>query len=79
MHTRNQIFQNFDPIARRLTKIKPKEIFKNFAISRELIDEFASNFKQLDQIARRLPKLEPKESPDYNFLVFKLNNQINIC
>ena len=27
--------QNFDPNARRLTKLEPNEIFNNFAISRE--------------------------------------------
>ena len=33
-----------DPNARRLTKIKPKEIFNNSAISREPFDEIDSNF-----------------------------------
>ena len=32
----------FDPNAGRLTKIKPNEIFKDFAISREPFDEIDS-------------------------------------
>ena len=32
------------PNARRLTKIKPNEIFKDYAISRQPIDEINSNF-----------------------------------
>ena len=36
--------QNFDPNARRLTKLEPNEIFNDFAISREPFDEIVSNF-----------------------------------
>ena len=36
--------QNFDPNARRLTKLEPNEIFNDFAISREPLDEIDSNF-----------------------------------
>ena len=35
---------NFDPNARRLTKLEPNEIFNDFALSRELFDEIDSNF-----------------------------------
>ena len=44
--------QNFDPNARRFTKLKPNEIFNDFAISREPFDEIDSNFfyfKGIDQ------------------------------
>ena len=41
-HNRN--CQNFDPNARRLTKLEPNEIFNDFAISREPFDEIDSNF-----------------------------------
>ena len=43
---------NFDPNARRLTKLEPNEIFNEFAISREPFDEIDSNFfyfKGMDQ------------------------------
>ena len=36
--------ENFDPNARRLTKLEPNEIFNDFAISREPFDEIDSNF-----------------------------------
>ena len=37
--TGNRNCQNFDPNARRLTKLEPNEIFNDFAISREPFDE----------------------------------------
>ena len=40
----NRNCQNFDPNARRLTKLEPNEIFIEFAISREPFDEIDSNF-----------------------------------
>ena len=38
-YTGNRNCQNFDPAARRLTKLEPNEIFNDFAISREPFDE----------------------------------------
>ena len=35
---------NFDPIARRLTKLKPNEIFNDFAISWDPIIEIDPDF-----------------------------------
>ena len=71
-------------IDKAISTRKPNEIFNDFAISREPIDEIDSNFfyfngmdlkiTRLDPIARRLPKLEPNERANYHFLVFKLNN-----
>ena len=40
----NRNCENFDPIARRFTKLEPHEIFNDFAISREPFDEIDSNF-----------------------------------
>ena len=40
----NQISQNFDPIARRLMNLKPNEIFNDFAISWEPINEIDPEF-----------------------------------
>ena len=34
VYTRNRNGENFDPNARRLTKLEPNEIFNDFAISR---------------------------------------------
>ena len=42
---------NFDPIARRLTKLKTNEIFKDFAISWDRINEIDPDsfyFKDMD-------------------------------
>ena len=77
------------PNARRLTKIKPNEIFNDVAISWEPFHEIDSNFfilkiwtrkyhQTLDPIARKFPKLEPNENSSSLILVFKLNNQLNI-
>ena len=44
VYTGNRNCQNFDPNARRLTKLEPNEIFNDFAISREPFDEIDSNF-----------------------------------
>ena len=44
VYTGNRNCQNFDPNARRLTKLKPNEIFNDFAISREPFDDIDSNF-----------------------------------
>ena len=44
VNTGNRNCQNFDPNARRLTKLEPNEIFNDFAISREPFDEIDSNF-----------------------------------
>ena len=41
---KNRNCRNFDPNARRLTKLVPNEIFNDFAISREPFDEIDSNF-----------------------------------
>ena len=44
---------NFEPNARRLTKLEPNEIFNDFAISREPLYEIDSNFfyfKGMDKI-----------------------------
>ena len=38
------ICQNFDPDARRLTKLEPNEIFNDFAISRVPFDEIDPGF-----------------------------------
>ena len=38
------VYWDFDPTARRFTKLEPNEIFNDFAISRELFDEIDSNF-----------------------------------
>ena len=35
---------DFDPNARRFTRLEPNEIFNDFAISREPFDEIDSNF-----------------------------------
>ena len=43
---------NFDPNARRITKLEPNEIFNDFAISREAFDEIDSNFFILKVWAR---------------------------
>ena len=62
-YTGNRNCQNFDPNARRFTKLEPNEIFNDIAISRQPFDEIDSNFfyfKGMD--ARRFPKLEPNES-----------------
>ena len=39
MYRRTRISQNSDPIAQRLTKVKPNEIFNDFAISWDPINE----------------------------------------
>ena len=39
VYTENRNSENFDPNARRLTKLEPNEIFNDFAISREPFDE----------------------------------------
>ena len=39
VYTGNQISQNFDPIEQTLTKLKPKEIFNDFSISLDQINE----------------------------------------
>ena len=39
MYTGNRNCQNFDPNARRLTKLESNEMFNEFAISREAFDE----------------------------------------
>ena len=44
MYAGNRNCENFDPNARRLTKLEPNEIFNDFAISREPFDEIDSNF-----------------------------------
>ena len=44
VYTGNRNCQNFDPNARRLTKLEPNEIFNDFGISREPFDEIDSNF-----------------------------------
>ena len=44
LYTGNQNCQNFDPNARRLTKLEPNEIFNDFAIFREPFNEIDSNF-----------------------------------
>ena len=69
----------FDPIARR--SLKPKEIFNDFSMSRNQINEIDPGFlkiwtrkqhlTRLDPIARRLPKLEPNESTFRHILVSK--------
>ena len=75
--------------ARRLSKLKPNEIFNDFAISREPFNEIDSNFfyfkglenntkNRLETITRRFAKLEPNESSSSHILVFKLNNEFNI-
>ena len=68
--------ENFDPTARRLTKLEPNKIFNDFAISGKPFDEIDSNFFILKvwtpkPIARRFPKLEPNESSSSHILVFK--------
>ena len=45
--------QNFDPNARRLTKLEPNEIFNDFAISREPLDKIDSNFFTLKVWTRK--------------------------
>ena len=57
MYTANRNCENFDPNARRLTKLEPNEIFNDFAISWDLFDEIDLNcfyFKGMDQ------KMTPK-------------------
>ena len=44
LYTGNRNCLNFDPNARRFTKLEPNEMFNNFAISREPFDEIDSNF-----------------------------------
>ena len=44
VYTGNRNCENFDPNARRLTKLEPNEIFNDSAISREPFDEIDSNF-----------------------------------
>ena len=44
VYTGNRNCQNFDPNARRLTKLEPNEIFNDFAISRAPFDEIDSNY-----------------------------------
>ena len=44
VYTGNRNCQNFDPNARRFTKLEPNEIFNDFAISWEPFDEIDSNF-----------------------------------
>ena len=39
LSVRPSVRKSFDPNARRLTKLEPNEIFNDFAISREPIDE----------------------------------------
>ena len=39
VYTGNRISQNFDSIAGRLTKLKPNEIFNDFAISWDPINK----------------------------------------
>ena len=41
VYTENRLFH---PIARRLTMIKPNEIFNDFAISQDPIDEIVPDF-----------------------------------
>ena len=51
MSTGNRNCENFDPNARRLTKLEPNEISNDFAISQEPFDEIDSNifyFKGMD-------------------------------
>ena len=43
MYTGNRN-RDFDPSARRLTKLEPNETFNDFAISREPLDEIDSMF-----------------------------------
>ena len=43
MYTGNRIFQNF-PNARRLTKLKPNEIFNDSSISQDPTDRTGSDF-----------------------------------
>ena len=44
VHTGNRSCQNFEPNARRLTKLESNEIFNDYAITREPFDEIDSNF-----------------------------------
>ena len=44
VYTGNRNCQNFEPNARRLTKLEPNEVFNDFAMSREPFHEIDSNF-----------------------------------
>ena len=65
---RESKFRNFRS---ERTKIKPNEIFTNFAISREPLDEIDLNPTGPDRT-----KLEPNKRSSTHILVFKLNNQL---
>ena len=86
VYTGNQISQNFDPIAGRLTKLKSKEIFNDFAISWDPINEILAAFfyfkyglqTLLEPITQTFQKLEPNKSRIRNILVSKENNHFYI-
>ena len=80
-----KVHSGIDPNARMLTKLEPNEIFIEFILSRDQIDEIGfftfkgMNWKiTLDPIAPRFPKLQPNESSCRHIIVFKLNNQLDI-
>ena len=50
MHTGNRNFQIFDQIARRLTKLKPNEIFNDFSISQDQINEIKPGFLNFEDM-----------------------------
>ena len=48
-------YRNCETNARILTKIKPNEIFNEFAIPREPIDEIDSNFIYFKDMNKKIP------------------------
>ena len=63
MFTGNQNCQNFDPNVRRLTKLEPNEIFNDFSISQDSIDEIDPGcyyFKDMDPKIPRTKDFEVK-------------------
>ena len=92
--TENRNSQDFNSIARRLTKLKPNEIFNNVAIYQDPIDVIdlvlfyiskvwtrKLHQTRLDPIARRFPKMEPNESLFHHILVFEkkwLNKYLSV-